>query len=109
MTTGNETGGTPRGAARTLEYIDSAGPILDLDENISVDVATSIAQVDAAEWDDALGDNVLASYGLLRALEETRVTPHASRYFLARGRRGILGVIAGYLDESTHSGGSIPV
>ncbi len=106
--TGTEAGGTLRGAAGTLEEIRGAGAILEPGENISVEVVNSMAQVNRAEWDEMSGDNVLASYGLLRMLEDTRVTKHRSRYFLARGGKRLLGVIAGHIDESAFPSGSIP-
>lgn len=105
---GNAAGGTPRGAAGTLEEPRGTGVILEPGEHISVEVVNSIAQVNVAEWDGMAGDNVLASYGLLHVLESTRVTAHRSRYFLARGRNGLVGVIASHVDESAYPNGSIP-
>jgi predicted N-acyltransferase len=76
---------------------------------ISVERVTSIADVHTAEWDRLAGANVLQSHGLLRTIEETNLTRHAARYFLARRNMELVGAIVCHIEEDSNSEGAIPI
>ena len=76
---------------------------------ISVEQCASIAEVDAAEWDRVAGASVLASHGLLRTIDETNITGHAARYFLARRNMELVGAIVCHIEEDANNDGAIPI
>jgi predicted N-acyltransferase len=53
-------------------------------ELISMDQVESITSIDPFEWDPLAGDNIFASYGWLRTIEETCKVPARHRIFMLR-------------------------
>jgi len=74
---------------------------------ISVERVTSIADVHASEWDRVAGANVLQSHGLLRTIEESNITGHAARYFLARRNMELVGAIVCHIEEDSNEEGAM--
>ena len=72
-----------------------------------IDSVASISQVDPAEWTQLAGENILANYGLLRLIEETRVSPHPSRYFLARDSKGLAGAVICHVEDRKNADGAV--
>lgn len=61
--------------------------------DLGFEVVESLADVEPSEWNRLAGRRVLASYGWLRTIEETRTSPIPSRYILARNGSGLVGAI----------------
>jgi predicted N-acyltransferase len=70
---------------------------------ISIEQVVSLAHVDASEWDHLAGPSVVASYGWLRTLEETRRSIVSSRYILARIGAGLVGAVACRIEEDANN------
>jgi predicted N-acyltransferase len=68
---------------------------------ISVERIDSIASIDRSEWDRLAGDNVLASWGWLRTVEETHLYPRHLAYFVARGSEGLLAAAPCSFEDAT--------
>ncbi len=66
---------------------------------ISIEQVDSLTHVDASEWDQLAGQSVVASYGWLRTIEETRRTTDSCRYILARTSAGLVGAAACRIEE----------
>ena len=66
---------------------------------ISIEQVGSLSHVDALEWDQLAGRSVVASYGWLRTLEETRRSADSSCYILARTSAGVVGAAACRIEE----------
>jgi predicted N-acyltransferase len=66
---------------------------------ISIEQVGSLTHVDASEWDQLAGRSVVASYGWLRTLEETRRRTDSCRYILARTSAGLVGAVACKIEE----------
>jgi predicted N-acyltransferase len=66
---------------------------------ISIEQVGSLTHVDATEWNELAGENVVASYGWLRTLEETRRGNVSYRYILARTSAGLVGTVACKIEE----------
>jgi predicted N-acyltransferase len=77
------------------------------DESPFIEIVASISEVDPAVWAQLAGENILANYGLLRLVEETRVSPHPSRYFLARDSKGLAGAVICHLEDSKNADGAV--
>jgi predicted N-acyltransferase len=76
---------------------------------ISVEQVTRIADIHSAEWDRLAGASVPVSHGLLRTIEETNITGHAARYFLARRNMELVGAIVCHIEEDSNAEGAIPI
>jgi predicted N-acyltransferase len=68
--------------------------------DLGFEVVESLADVEPSEWNRLAGRRVLASYGWLRTIEETRTSPILSRYILARNGSGLVGAIVCQIQES---------
>lgn len=65
---------------------------------ISIEQVESIAKLDAAEWDRLAGQNVSASHGWLRTVEESYADPKPCRYIMVRGPEGLLAATTGSVE-----------
>jgi predicted N-acyltransferase len=70
---------------------------------ISIEQVESLAHVDASEWDQLAGGSVVASYGWLRTVEETRRSAVSSRYILGRTSAGLAGAVACTIEEDARN------
>ena len=68
---------------------------------ISFERIDSIASIDCSEWDRLAGDNVLASWGWLKTVEETHLNPRGPAYLVARGRDGLIAAAPCSFQEAT--------
>ena len=68
---------------------------------ISIHQVESISEVDASEWDRLAGQNVSASYGWLKTVEESYADPKPCRYIMVRGPDGLLAAATGSVEEKT--------
>ena len=94
-----------------LTAVGASGPasIAESRAAIAIEELRSIADVDANEWDRMAGESALWSHGLLSTMEETTITGHAARYFLARKNLELAGAIVCHLEESSNGDGAVPV
>jgi len=67
-----------------------------MDDALQIRCVRSIAQVDVRSWDSLAGENVLASHGWLRLIEECLVVQAAPYYFTAHRPDGMVGATVCY-------------
>jgi predicted N-acyltransferase len=66
---------------------------------ISIERFDSIVDIDRPEWDRLAGDNVLASWGWLRTMEETSLYPQNMTYLVARNKDRYMAAVPCYFQS----------
>ena len=67
-----------------------------IDDALQIRCVRSIARIDVRSWDSLAGENVLASHGWLRLVEECLIVPALPYYFTANTPDGLVGATVCY-------------
>jgi len=85
-----------KSASEESVKMNPSSQLRSIGETLEIRCCRTITQIDVKSWDSLSGENVLASHGWLRLIEESLVVPVSPYYLTANASDGIVGATVCY-------------